>query len=602
MSSLLKQSQNYQLLLLWKFIGWRRQKQFFFILILIFLASLAEIVSIGSILPFLAVLTEPELTYQHKLLQPINKMFNIASPNQLMLPLTMLFICAILIAGLIRIAMLYAITKFSFATGSDLSIDIYRRTLYQDYRVHISRNSSEIINGIIIKTSTVIGGVITPILSLISSVVIMIAILITMVAIDSFVALFVIFVFGLMYFLVISYTKKRILENSKTIANLSTDLIKVLQEGLGGIRDVLIDGNQEFYCDFYRKTDAPLRKAKGDNQFITGAPRFVIEALGMTIIALVAYNLSIQEDGFNAIIPMLGALAIGAQRILPLLQLTYSSYTTLKGASSSFEDVISLLNQPLPHFASSPRKALTDDLMLFEKEIRLNNVNFRYDSSNDNQTSYVLKNINLVLKKGARIGFIGETGSGKSTLLDIIMGLLSPTSGELEIDGQVISAKNKRLWQAQVAHVPQNIFLSDATIEENIAFGFNKDEIDHKKIIAAARNAQLDKLIDSWRNGYQTNVGEGGVKLSGGQRQRIGLARALYKGTDILILDEATSALDNETEKLIMESIKGLGDNKTILVIAHRISTLKDCDQIIKLEKNSGLELLTYPELIEKHN
>jgi len=575
---------------LWCHLTKRRQKQFSLLLILMVIASLAEIISIGAVLPFLGILTAPEQVYQHALMQPVIQMLALNKPEQLILPLTILFITAALLAGVIRLTLLYAMTRLTFATGADLSINIYRRTLYQEYEVHVSRNSSEVINSIITKTGTVIGGVISPTLNLISSIILLVGIMGAFFVINPTIALSAFIGFGLLYWIVIRYTKTHLKDNSKTIADQSTQMIKSLQEGLGGIRDVLIDGTQQFYCKLYRNADLPLRRASGNNEFIGGSPKYAMEAIGMTLIAGLAYLMTLQEGGMVTAIPVLGTLALGAQRLLPLLQQAYGSYSALQGSKSSFEDVLNLLDQPLPEHADQP----LPEPISFSQEIKLNNLNFRYSED----APWVLKNVNLSLKKGSRIGFMGVTGSGKSTLLDIIMGLLPVTEGGLMIDNQTINSQNRRAWQAHIAHVPQNIYLSDGTIEENIAFGIAKELIDHQRIKKAAQQAQIAELIEEWKDGYQTLVGERGVRLSGGQRQRIGIARALYKQANVLIFDEATSALDNETEQAVMDAIEDLDKEVTILIIAHRLTTLKGCDEIIKLEKEFNLKIGTYEDVV----
>ena len=596
---------NSNLLVLWGHLSKRRRKQFWLLLVLMILASITEIISVGAVLPFLGILTAPDQVYQHQLMQPINNILKITSPEQLLLPLTIVFILAAFLAGAIRLTLLYVMTRFSFATGADLSINIYRRTLYQEYSVHISRNSSELINGIITKTNTVIGKVISPALNLISSTIIIIAILGALFAIDIIVALAASIGLGTLYYGVIRYTKKQLRKNSQTIADQSTQMIKSLQEGLGGIRDVLIDGSQQFYCDLYRNADLPLRRASGNNVFIGGSPRYAMEAVGMTLIAGIAYTMSLREDGLTTAIPILGALALGAQRLLPALQQAYSAYSALNGSQSSFQDVLRLLDQPLPQYAletdsnkdnESYSEIVPPTTISFNKEICLNNLSFKYAADSIENTSWILKSINLTIVKGERIGFIGVTGSGKSTLLDIIMGLLPSTSGELTIDGELITSKNIKAWQAHIAHVPQNIYLSDSTIEENIAFGIHKEKINHQQVEKAAKQAQIAELIEEWEEGYQTSVGEQGIRLSGGQRQRIGIARALYKEADVLVFDEATSALDNETEQAVMEAIDGLGGDLTILTIAHRLTTLKGCDRIVKIDNNIA-QIGSYQEI-----
>jgi ATP-binding cassette, subfamily B, bacterial PglK len=579
---------------LWQYLEKRRHRQFYLLFILMMLASLTEIISIGAILPFLGVITAPEQVFQNSIIQPIIKILDITEPTQLLAPMTIVFVVAVLITGAIRLLLLYTMTRLSYATGADLSINIYRRTLYQDYSKHVARNSSEVINGIISKTNTVVGGVITPTLTLISSIILMIAIMSALFTIDSTIALSATMGFGLIYLIVIKITRQQLQENSNCVAEQSTQMIKALQEGLGGIRDVLIDGSQQFYCQIYRNADLPLREASASNSFISGSPRYAIESIGMALIAVLAYSMSLREEGLVTAIPVLGALGLGAQRLLPALQQAYSAYSTMKGAHTSFEDVLNLLDQPLPNYANQPQPTP----ITFKKDIRLENLSFRYSK----ETPWVLRNIDLKLNKGARIGFMGVTGSGKSTLLDIVMGLLSSTEGQFFVDDEPINAENCRSWQAHIAHVPQNIYLSDSTIEENIAFGIPKEQINHQQVKKAAQQAQIAELIEKWKEGYQTFVGERGIRLSGGQRQRIGIARALYKQADVLIFDEATSALDNETEYAVMEAIEELDRELTILIIAHRLTTLKGCDQIVTLGNNIIIYTGSYQECIDISN
>ena len=574
---------------LWTFQTDRRKKQFWLLLVLTILAAMLEVVSLGAVLPFLGILIDPEKIYIMQEVQPLIQLANITNPTELILPVTIIFIVVVLIAAAVRLVLLYAITKFSFAVGADLSIGIYRRTLYQNYSVHVSRNSSEIINGIITKTNSVIHGVVSPILTLITSVVLIFGIMTALFFINTEVALSAFFGFGLLYSSIILYTKKRLKQNGECIAEESTRVVKSLQEGLGGIRDVIIDNNQEFYCRLYRESDLPLRRASGDNQFISSSPRYIMEAVGMSLIAILAYAMTQDSKGLE-VVPVLGALALGAQRLLPALQQAYSSYSTFIGSIPSFKDAMKLLMQPLPKVNDNKNI----DHIKFDKSLYLKNIEFRHSDS----LPYVLKGIDLKIKKGSCVGFIGVTGSGKSTLLDIVMRLLTPTSGKLLVDSLIINEGNKKFWQAHISHVPQTVYLSDASIEENIAFGISKKLIDRDRVRSAAKKAQISNLIDGWKDGYETTVGERGVKLSGGQRQRIGIARALYKKSTVLIFDEATSALDSQTEKKIMNTIKSLDSELTILIIAHRISTLKDCDQIIDLSECGNAVVKKYDEII----
>jgi ABC-type multidrug transport system fused ATPase/permease subunit len=559
---------------LWHHISPRRRGQFGLLLVLMLLASFAEILSIGAVLPFLGILTAPERIFNLPYVQPVVLTLNLTEPKQLLLPLTVFFVAAAIIAGAMRLLLLWASTKLSYATGADLSIVVYKRTLYQDYAVHCARNSSEVINGITNKTANAIG-VISNIIGILSSMIMLTFILIALIAVDPANALFAFCGFGVIYGLVIYFTRRRLLINSQVVAIESTKVIKSLQEGLGGIRDVLIDGTQSTYCKIYNEADLLLRRAQGNNMFISSSPRYFMEALGVVLIATLAYSLAQQPDGIAKAIPILGALALGAQRLLPVLQQAYFSWSSIQGTQVSLKDVLSLLDQPVPNYVYQASK----QSMSFNHFIRLKQIDFRYSP----QSPYVLKGIDLRIAKGSRVGFIGATGSGKSTLLDIVMGLLYPTNGSIEIDNQEVAAGNHRAWQEHIAHVPQSIFLADSSIEENIAFGVPTDQIDHHRVKHAARQAQIADTIESWPNQYQTFVGERGIRLSGGQRQRIGIARALYKQADMIIFDEATSALDSETEQAVMQAIEALSKNLTLLIIAHRLSTLQNCTQIIEI-------------------
>jgi ATP-binding cassette, subfamily B, bacterial PglK len=372
---------------LWSLLSRRRHKQFYLILSLMIFSSLTEVVSIGAVFPLLGVFSAPDIVYQHSIMQPIIQILGITKPEQLLLPVTVFFIIAVLISTSIRLVLLYVITRFSYATGADLSIDIYRRTLYQEYSKHLLLNSSDLINSIISKTTGVIKGVITPILTIISSAFLIVLIMVILFTINFSVAITTSIGLGLIYLGIVRITGHKLKENSKCIAKESTKMIKALQEGLGGIRDVLLNGSQEFYCDMYRDADTPLRKASGDNIFIVSSPRYIIESIGMILIAFFAYNLGSQEDKMNLVIPILGSFALGAQRLMPALQQVYNAYGTIKGGYASFEDVLKLLDQPIPSYI----KTQSFSPMIFKEAIKIQNISFRYTK----EDAWIFRNINL---------------------------------------------------------------------------------------------------------------------------------------------------------------------------------------------------------------
>jgi ABC-type multidrug transport system fused ATPase/permease subunit len=576
---------------LWRHLSRRRRRQFALLLVLMLVSAFAEVASLGAVLPFLGILVAPEQVFKHPIAADVVLVWGITSADQLVLPLTVAFAAAALIAGAIRILLLWATTRLAFASGADLGIEVYRRTLYQPYRVHLARNSSEVISGITNKVNGVVFLVLLPVLTLVSSTVLLVAIILAMIAIDPMVATVAAVGFGASYALITWMSRRRLNRNSQRIAYEQNQVVKALQEGLGGIRDVLLDGTQPVYCDIYRQADHPLRSAQGNNIFIERSPRYIMEALGMVLIAALAYALSRQAGGIATALPVLGALALGAQRLLPALQQIYSAWASIAGSLASLADTIELLDQHMLAEILQPAPAP----LLLQKDIQFRDVRFRYNGDGP----WVLDSISLVIPKGARVGFVGSTGSGKSTTIDLLMGLLMPTEGKLLVDGQPIIGNRVRAWQQTISHVPQSIYLADTSLAENIAFGVPPDTIDLDRVQQAARQAQIADFIESSPEGYQAYVGERGIRLSGGQRQRIGIARALYKQASVLVFDEATSALDNATEQSVMDAIEGLNRDLTILLIAHRLTTVRRCDIIVELEHGRVVAQGTYEHLLE---
>lgn len=577
---------------LWRHLSRRRQHQFGMVLGLMLLSTFAEVVSLGALVPFLAILTAPDLVLRNAIIADLARWWGITSASQLVLPLTVVFAVAALIAGAIRILLLWVSTRLAFASGADLSSEVYRRTLYQPYRIHVARSSGEVISGITKKVDGVVFYVLVPMMTLLSSFVLLLAITLVLFAIEPVVALVAILGFGSSYGLIAWMSRRRLRRSSQRIAHEQTQVIRALQEGLGGIRDVLLDGTQPIYCDVYRKADGPLRQAQSYVVFNGGSPRFAVEALGMVLIAVLAFGFSRQVGGIAAAVPVLGALALAAQRVLPALQQGYAAWANIAASHASLADTLEFLDQPMPSEMHQPVPAP----LRFQQSVRFHGVRFRYA----NEGPWVIDGLNLSIAKGVRMGFVGITGSGKSTTVDLLMGLLTPTEGELLVDDQALNGNLVRAWQQTIAHVPQSVFLADSTVAENIAFGVPRDAIDVQRVRHAARQAQIADFIESRPGGYDALVGERGVRLSGGQRQRIGIARALYKQASVLIFDEATSALDNATERSVMDAIHGLNRDLTILIIAHRLTTVSSCDTIVELQAGRVVGQGSFDQLLER--
>lgn len=574
---------------LWLHFSFRRQFQFSMLFVLSIASSLFEMLSIGIVLPFLAVLATPEKFMQSSMIKPVLFLFPEITATELVIPLTIAFVGAIIFSGILRMLNLWIGLRFSYSTGADLSANIYRRTLYQPYAIHASRNSSQIIDGVANKTSIVIH-TINAVLVLVSTAILLSFILVGLLIINPLITVITFGVLALLYGAIVFIVRRQLMKNGELISINSIKVFKVLQEGLGGIRDILLDGTQEIYCAIFRSADLPLRKAQERNQFIGQSPKYIIEMVGMLVLIGVGVYISERSGGVIYAIPLMGLLAIGAQRLLPAFQQAFQAWSIIKSNHMILQDVLLLLDQKLPTNTGNILE------IPFTREINLRNISFAYNESHD----FALKNINLQIQRGARVGLVGKTGSGKSTLIDLIMGFLTPSSGDLLIDKIEVADSNVYGWQKHIAHVPQTIYLADASIEENIAFGVPTEDIRHEQVVAAAQMAQISDDIEIWPEKYKTNVGERGVRLSGGQRQRIGIARALYKKADVIVFDEATSALDSATETLVMEALEGLSKDLTVLLVAHRISTLKVCDFIVELRAGEIKWVGNYQDYLDR--
>jgi ABC-type multidrug transport system fused ATPase/permease subunit len=568
-----------QLLLarIWFHLSVRRRIQLLLSLLVMLASGLSELASLGSVLPFLGVLSDPSFLWRQGWIQELAGWTGWTKPGHLLLPAIALFVITAVTAAVVRSFNLWLNGRMAAAIGTDLSTEAYRRTLQQPYCVHVQRNSASLINVFTNQVGHTVF-VINKLLQLATALVVSLALITGLFLIDWKVALSLAFLFASAYSALALLTRHELSSNSELMAKGGQQLLKVLQEGLGAIRDVLLEGNQSVFVNIYRSADKLQRLRLARYEYLAFSPRFWLEAFGMVAIAVLGGLLVVGREGGGSVLPLLGTLALGAQRLLPALQQVYAGWSALKGFNSELAGVVTLLDQPMHE-----QVQISEPLRLCSG-IRLCAVHFRYTPDQPE----VLKGLDLEIRRGERIGLIGNTGSGKSTTVDVLMGLLEPTAGYLLVDGQDVydSGRGELLsaWRAAIAHVPQTTYLADSSIAENIAFGIPTSKIDGSRVRQAAKQAQIAGFIESCVDGYDTFVGERGVRLSGGQRQRIGLARALYKQAQVLVLDEATSALDHETEQAVMDAIHHLSKDLTIVMIAHRLSTLSSCNRIIRIE------------------
>jgi ATP-binding cassette subfamily B protein len=584
--------------LLWGHIQPRRKIQLGLLVALMLLSSLAELLTIASLVPFLVALSNPASLWRLPLVRSAAEGMGLRDPGQLILPMTILLMAAGVVSAAIRAANLFVNARLSALIASDLGVEGYRRTLEQPYEVHLGRNSSEVITKLAY-LGGISRGILSPLLQGLSGLIVTVVLVAGLLAYQPALALWLAAVFLATYGAMARLNRRRLHRISVLSDRYSKSSLKAQQEGLGAIRDVLLDRCQSLFVHSYQSAQRPLMLLQAEADTVAGLPRFALEAAGMVAIAASVLWL-LPRGGVVAALPAVGAFALGFQRLLPAVQQMYGASTYIGTYRDVLAGGLELLEQKelTRTFALPLSPANQLEPLPFAQALQFDNVEFCHQDS-----IAVLKEIDLTIRQGEWIGIVGATGSGKSTLLDLLMGLLSPSQGEIYVDGLPLEEPESGIdrrpaWQRHLAHVPQTIFLADTSIAANIAFGVAPEMINRDRLAWAAASAQATDFISKMPKGYDTQIGERGVRLSGGQRQRLGIARALYKQADVLILDEATSALDTLTERRVTEAIAELGAKYTVVMIAHRLSTIKRCDRIIELSAGRIQAQGSYDELL----
>lgn len=568
----------------------KAKKKSFFLLVMIFVMALLDIIGIASIMPFMATLANPELIQTNAYLNNFFVFLDLDSPKLFLFFLGIVSFTFLLISLIFKAITTYAQSRFVFMQEYDIGKRLLEGYLHQPYAWFLGRNSSDLTKTILSEVASVLNGAIIPMMILISQGLVVILMLIFFIIINPKLIIIVACVITFFYTFVFISINKFLLRIGKEKVYVNKNRFLTLSETFGSVKEVKLGESEMKFVYQFSKYAKPFAKYQSYLQSLSNLPRLALEAIGFGGLLLVILYLMSNKQDFNLIVPVIAIYAIAGYRLLPAFQNIFASITKLRFSRPA----VDALNIELANLSFATIKKRKTTKMKFNSHIELKNISFNYPGS----SKLTIKNLSMKMKIYNRIGIVGVTGSGKTTLIDIILFLLESKKGTIFADGKPITSKNYREWQKIIGYVPQQIYIADDTISANIAFGIPNDSINEAAVKRAAKIANIHKFIeDELHDGYQTIVGERGIRLSGGQCQRIGIARALYNSPSILILDEATSALDNITEQLVMDQIKNLNKKTTIIHVAHRLSTVRHCDQIYVMDKGQIKAHGSYNEL-----
>jgi ATP-binding cassette, subfamily B, bacterial PglK len=568
----------------------KEKTKLFLLLISMFFMGLLEVLGVVSIAPFMAVVSNPEIIHQNYYLSYIYKYFSFESQNNFLLALGMLAIFVVIFSNFFSAIINWKIITISRMQTHLVSLRLLKKYLSQPYLFYLNQNTSSLSKNILSEVDRTLNGVVLPGLLALSRSAIAIFIIFFLFYLNALVALISIMVLGSMYLLIFQTFKKRLKSYGEAASAFDSERYKAATEAMSGIKAVKLHSKEEVFLRRFEIPSEGRARYTAFSQLTSILPRYLLDTVAFGAILSIMTIMVFLGKSSVQIIPFVTVFAFAGYRLMPALQQIYASSTQLK---FNFPALNILVND-LMIDNERPIKDIDDQNKLtFSKELILENITYKYP----NTLESIVKKININIAPNTTVGFVGQTGSGKTTLIDIILGLLKPISGKLLLDGVELSNDNISFWQQNIGYVPQDIYIIDDTIEKNIAFG--EANIDKGKIRNAAVISEMEEFINSLSNGYQTIIGERGVRLSGGQRQRIGIARAIYNDPDVIVFDEATSSLDGDTENQIMQAIANLSNKKTIIMIAHRFTTLKNCDVIYLIDKGEVVNSGKYFELLE---
>lgn len=575
-------------------------KKFYILQALVVLTAFLELVSIASIAPFMALVGNIDLLNEDGFLAQIYNSSGLDSPLDFLFYTGLFVLLNLAISTVVSMFTIWQLSLYASNIGAELADRLYSHYMQQTWLFHASNSSSHLIKQVSSEAPRVTDQIIQPLMNVISKTVLAVVISVSILIYSPVISISGVIIFSLAYVFIYKIAHKKLISNGQKMSSIMTRRFRLMNEGFGGIKDILLLNRHHDFVERFEHSGKDYAYARGTNIAIGLVPRYFMELIAFgAMIILVLILIRYHDGDLSAVLPIISVFALAALKLLPAIQQIYAGLSQMKGSAAAFEAIKydlskSMIEAPILN-ETTPLKQTQ---ILLQKQIVMEDITFTYPG----KSIPALNSTTIIIKSKSLVGLVGSSGSGKSTAIDILLGLLSPDRGRLIIDNTIIDSKNKLDWQRKIGFVPQNIFLSEGSISENVAFGIARDKIDLLKVIKALELANLQDVINELPDGIDTTVGERGIQLSGGQRQRIGIARALYHDAEVLVFDEATSALDGITEKYIMDAIHNLNSTKTIVLIAHRLKTVQQCDNIYLMEKGRVIDQGTYSELIKNND
>jgi ATP-binding cassette, subfamily B, bacterial PglK len=576
----------------------RERKRLYLLFAVMTISGIIEVAGVTSIMPFLTLISNQNLINENRIYNWFYVTLKFQSSNRFLIFTGAMVLLILIISNSFALLTNWALLRFTWMRNFTLSKRLLGEYLYQPYVFFLNQNTSGLGKNILSEVQLAVRSVVVPLINIFSRGIVAIFIFALLLAVDPRLALIVMVVLGGTYVFIYRIIRKKLFHIGQRRFNADTERFKAVNEAFGGIKQVKFLGCEEVFINRFSGPSIEFSKHNASNGIISETPRYIMEILAFGAIIVIALYLLATAKGFQDFLPFLGLYAFATYRLMPALEKIFVSVTQVRFHNKTIETLYHDMNSFEGKSNLKPSSKIRIEPLDLRKELKLEGITFGYPGTE----IPVIHDLNIIINARSSVAFVGETGAGKTTIADIILGLLRPVKGRIIVDGVDITDENIKQWQRNLGYIPQDIYLQDDSVTKNIAFGIPDDKIKMDAVKSAAKVANIHDFIETeLSNGYQTIIGERGVRLSGGQRQRIGIARALYHDPEVLVLDEATSSLDGATETAVFNAIENISKTKTLIIIAHRLTTIQSCDVIYVLESGKIIGQGRYDELIKSN-